>query len=689
MTDAPLTTDSGRLPQLDHIAFGGDYNPEQWGKDVWDADYEAFDAAHITTVTLGVFIWSLTQPAEDVFDFAALDEIVQRATDEGRQICLATGTGALSPWIAHAYPEVTRVDFEGRKHGYGQRHNACWSSPAFRRLAVGIAGRVAQRYASNPNVVAWHIGNEYGGDGGACFCSNCAAEFRLWLREKYGTLEALNDAWNTTFWSHRFTDFEQIVPPSALTEHWKGRGYTAFQGITLDYYRFSTDNAIRQYNEEKAAIRLHSDLPVTTNFMGFFQPLDYHRWAPHLDFASWDNYPPRADEPWRTALTHDLMRGLKAGQPFWLMEQTPTVTASRDVNPVRRPGIMRLWSWQAVAHGSDSVLFFQMRASRGACEMTHGAVLDHSGRLDTRAFREVSGLGSELAGTGGALVGGRTPARVALLVDWDSWWALEMADGPNRLLRYLPTVLDWGRALWEAGAQLDVVPVTADLSGYDVVVAPLLHVVTPEVAQSLETVTARGGTVVSGFQSGRVDTNDHRFLDDVPGPLKGLFGIRVAETDAAEPEFGNPVELGDGVVSQARLLFEILIPESAEVVGRYGEDFYAGEPAVTLNRIPAPDGEGHAWYIGAALDQAGLAHVLRRALARHDLIGPYGDEPAVELATRVSPSGEQVDYVLNHAREAVTVTWHADGTDLITGCTVAAGESVELKPAEVVVLRRA
>ena len=688
------------LPDVPGLAFGGDYNPEQWGRDVWDADYEAFDAARITTVTLGVFIWSLTQPAEDTFDFTVLDEIVQRAADEGRTICLATGTGALSPWIARAYPEVTRVDFEGRRHLYGQRHNACWSSPQFRRLAAGIAGRVAERYADNPAVVAWHIGNEYGGDGGACYCDLCAAEFRLWLQRRYGTLGELNEAWNTTFWSHRFTDWEEIVPPSALSEHWKGRTHTAFQGITLDYHRFTTDNAIRQYSEERAAIREHSALPTTTNFMGFFQPLDYHRWAPHLDFASWDNYPPRSDEPWRTALTHDLMRGIKDGAPFWLMEQTPTVTASRDVNPVRRPGINRLWSWQAVAHGSDAVLYFQMRASRGACEMTHGAVLDHSGRLDTRAFREVAGLGAELERAGEVIRGGRTPARVALLVDWDSWWAVEMADGPNRLVKYLPTLLEWGRAFWDAGAQLDVVPVTADLSGYDVVAAPLLHLVVGDLPDRLRAVAERGGTVLTGYLSGRADEDDRRFLADVPGPLADLVGVRVTETDSAEPDAANPIVFEDGddggdlAEVPGRLIFELLEPhEGTDVVARYGADFYAGTPAVTRRAVDRGAGaehgeQGEFWYLGTQLDQPGLARVVRRILARHDLLGPYADVPGLELATRVSPSGEVVDFLLHHGTEAVSVPLHAGGHDLVSGEDLAAGDALRLEPTDVVVLVR-
>lgn len=680
---------AARLPAVRGIAYGGDYNPEQWGKDVWDADYEAFGVARINTLTVGVFAWSLTQPAEHTFDFTVLDEIVQRAADEGRYLCLGTGTGALPPWVVRAHPDVTRVDFEGRRHVYGQRHNACWSSPAFRRLARDLAGRLAERYGRHPNVVAWHIGNEYGGDGGACYCELCAAAFRLWLRERYGTLEVLNEAWNTTFWSHRFTDWDEIEVPSALSEHWRGRGYTAFQGITLDFYRFTTDNAIRQYCEEKAAIREHSDLPATTNFMGFFQPLDYHRWAPHLDFASWDNYPPRVDEPWRTALAHDLMRGLKGGAPFWLMEQTPSVTASRDVNPVRKPGIMPLWSWQAVAHGSDSVLFFQMRQSRGACEMTHGAILEGSGRLDSRVFREVTALGEGLQRVGSTVAGARTPARVALLVDWESWWSVEMSDGPNRLVRYLPTILSWGRALFEAGAQADVVAVDADLGAYDVVLAPLLHLVRGDVVASLTSVAERGGTVLTGYLSGRRDEDDRRFLADFPGPLSELAGVRVAETDAAEPDAPNPVfgVLPDGSVleTSGRLLFEVLVPEGARVVARYGADFYAGEPAVTVRTLGA--GAGQVWYVGTELDQEGVAVMVRSLLARHGLVGPYADVPGLELAARVAPDGTRVDFLLNHGDGAVKVALHASGADLLTGRELSEGETVRIEPAGVVVLR--
>ncbi|MDG4839759.1 beta-galactosidase [Micromonospora sp. WMMD967] len=671
------------LPVTAKVPFGGDYNPEQWPEDVWKQDHRLFDSARIDLVTLGVFDWALTQPAEDVYDFSLLDRIVERAAAEGRGICLATGTGAHPAWLAKAYPEVTRTDFEGRKRRFGQRHNSCPSSPVYRRLSVELARRVARRYADTPAVVAWHVGNEYGG---ACYCDLCAAGFRGWLRNRYGTLDDLNAAWYTTFWSHTFTDWDQIEPPSALTEHWRGPDHTAFQGITLDYLRFSSDAMLTNFHDEKAAIRESSPtLPVTTNFMGMYRPIDYHRWAAHLDFASWDNYPPDDESAARMALTHDLMRGLKGGQPFWLMEQSPGVTACRDVNPLKRPGLMRLWSWQAVAHGADAVLFFQLRASRGASEKYHGAVIGHAGRSDTRVFREVAELGAELDRLGSASLGARTPARVALLFDWDSWWALEISDGPSRLVRYQEVVLAYHRALWDAGVDLDVVAVTADLSGYDVVVAPALHMLKGDLPQRLEDVAARGGSVLTTYLSGRVDENDQAFLMDVPGPLGQLMGVRVDEWDARGPEVVNPVRLGDGdeqVDVEARLLFELVIPQGAQVVGTYQADFYAGTPAVTRNSFGAGDG----WYVAAGLDQVGVSWVVRQVLARHDVLGPYPDVEDLESAVRVAPDGSRLLFLLNHRADPVEVTARRGGVDLLTGDRVWTGSTMRLPAYGVVVL---
>ncbi|MFJ4620151.1 beta-galactosidase [Streptomyces sp. NPDC088812] len=670
----------GNLPRTAKIAYGGDYNPEQWPDDVWDDDHRLFTRAGVDALTVGVFSWSLTEPAEGAYDFTVLDRILDRAAAEGRRAVLATGTAAVPPWLATKYPEVNRTDFEGRRHRYGQRHNFCPSSPAYRRLSTALAGRLAERYAGHPALLAWHINNEYGG---ACYCDLCAEAFRAWLRARHGTLDGLNDAWWTTFWSHRYTDWDQIEPPSALTEHWRGPDHTAFQGVTLDYQRFMTDALLGCFTAEKEAIRAHDPAtPVTTNFMGAYRPLDYHRWAPHLDFASWDSYPPLGAPPSRPALGHDLMRGLKDGAPFWLMEQTPSTTACHDVNPLRRPGELRLATWQAIAHGADATLYFQMRASRGACEKYFGAVIGHAGRDDTRVFREVAALGEELTALGDATLGARTPARTALLFDWDSWWALEISDGPSRLVRYPDVVHAYYRAAREAGADVDVVPVTADLTGYDVVLVPVLHLVKGDLADRLEELTRRGGTVLATFLTGRSDEHDRAFLSDVPGPLAGLLGIRVDEWDARPEDVVQPVTIGASR-HEARLVFEIVQPRGAEPVGTYGADFYAGTPAVTRHRF----GEGEAWYVATALDRPGVDDVVRRVLARHGLIGPYADRPAVETAHRVTPDGTRLLFLLNHAPEPAPLTAHTDATDLLTGKRIERGAPLTLDPLGVAVLR--
>lgn len=680
MTD---TTDHSRALQ-GKVLYGGDYNPEQWPREVWEQDHAAFDLAGIDTLTLAVFDWALISRHEDEYDFTLLDAIVARVAESGRRFVMGTATGALPPWLAHQHPEVNRTDFEGRRHVYGQRHNACPSSPVFRRLSSRLAGKIAERYAGHPSLVAWHIGNEYGG---ACYCENCAAAFRVWLEKKYSSLDRLNDAWNATFWSHTFTDWAQLVPPNALSEHWRGQNHTAFQGITLDYLRFMSDAMLANFIDEKAAIREHdSATPATTNFMGMYRPIDYHRWAEHLDFASWDNYPPTDRSEARMAFTHDLMRGLKGGDPFWVMEQTPTITASRDINPVKRPGVLRLWSWQSVAHGADAVLYFQMRQSRGACEKYHGAVLDHAGRTDNRAFREIQALGADFERVGPAVLGARTPARVAFLFDWDSWWASEITDGLNRTVGYPQVVLGYHRALWEAGVQLDVVAVDAPLDGYDVVVAPLLHLLKGNIAERLQAVVDRGGSVVSSFLSGRVDPDTNAFLTDAPGPLAPLFGVRVEETDSLPADSINRISFtGAGISGMAKShsVFEVLVAEGAEIVGSYGDDFYAGRAAVTRK---ASAGGGSAWYIGTLLELDGLTTILRAVLAEHSLIGPYADEAELEFSVREGAGG-RISFLLNHADAVVSVKAHASGIDLLTDNAITAGDSITIEAKGVVVLR--
>jgi beta-galactosidase len=306
--------------------------------------------------------------------------------------------------MAKKYPDILRTEFSGMKRKFGGRHNSCPNSPTYQRFSVALAKELALRYRGYENIVAWHISNEYGGE---CYCENCEKAFRIWLKKRYKTLEELNRVWNTSFWGHTFYDWEEVVLPNSLSEHFAYER-TMFQGISLDYRRFNSDSMLENYKAEVEAIKaITPDIPVTTNLMGFYKLLDYQKWAKHMDFVSWDNYPASGDPASKLALSHDLMRGLKGGLPFVLMEQTPSVTNWQAYNTLKRPNVMRLWSYQAVAHGADAVMFFQMRRSIGACEEYHGAVIDHVGNENTRVFREVTALGEELQNIGDKILGAR------------------------------------------------------------------------------------------------------------------------------------------------------------------------------------------------------------------------------------------------------------------------------------------
>lgn len=348
-----------KLPKL---FYGGDYNPDQWPKAVWDEDMRLFKLAGVDVATVGVFSWARLQPDELTYDFTWLDEVMDKLHENGVYACLATATAAVPAWLATRYPEVLRTDFEGRRRNYGFRHNFCPNSLTYRHYSRLLAQKLAERYQDHPALLVWHVNNEYGG---TCYSDVSAKAFRAWLRTRYGSLDALNEAWNTAFWSHTFYDWDEIVPPNLLSEH-RSANKTAFQGISLDYARFNSDSLLACYREERDALKaVTPDVPITTNFMGTYKPLDYFRWAEHLDVISWDSYPAYDTSVSETAMRHDLMRGLKGGQPFMLMEQTPSQQNWQPYNSLKRPGVMRLWSYQAVARGADTVMFFQLGRLRG------------------------------------------------------------------------------------------------------------------------------------------------------------------------------------------------------------------------------------------------------------------------------------------------------------------------------------
>ena len=442
--------------RINKVLYGGDYNPEQWPEEIWEEDMRLFKLAGIDEVTLNVFSWAALQPSEDTYNFEKLDKIMDLVEANGLKVFLATSTAAHPAWMAKRHPDILRTEFSGMKRKFGSRHNSCQNSPTYQKYSVLLAKKLAERYGERECVIGWHICNEYGGE---CYCENCENQFRVWLKKKYGTIEEVNKAWDTSFWGHTFYDWDEIVLPNMLSEHFEP-DRTTFQGISLDYRRFNSEGMLKCYQAEAAAIRsVVPDAKITTNLMGFYKPLDYQMWAKSMDFISWDNYPANEDPYSRIAMNYDLMRGIKGGQPFVLMEQTPSVTNWLAYNALKRPGVMRLWSYQAMAHGADAVLFFQMRRSIGACEKYHGAVIDHVGTENTRVFREISQLGKELQQLGDKTLGARSRAKAAILVDWDNWWAIEYSAGPSRDLKYLDEVFLYYRALEEQNYAVDIIGV--------------------------------------------------------------------------------------------------------------------------------------------------------------------------------------------------------------------------------------
>ncbi|MDE6318355.1 MAG: beta-galactosidase, partial [Lachnospiraceae bacterium] len=439
-----------------------------------EEDMRILKLAHIDIVTLNVLSWAMLQPDEDTYCFDKLDKIMALVKKNDLKVCLATATGAHPAWMARKHPDILRVDTNGARHKFGSRHNSCPSSPTYRKYAAALAKKLAERYQDHDNLVAWHISNEYGGE---CYCENCERKFREWLKDKYGSIEEVNRVWNTAFWGHTFYDFEDIVVPNHLSEHW-GNDRTTFQGISLDYKRFNSENLLAVYRMEYDVIHaVTPDIPITTNLMGTFPGLDYQMWGKYMDFISWDNYPANDTPAEGNAMRHDLMRGLKQGKPFALMEQTPSVTNWLPYNMLKRPGVMRLWSYQAVAHGADTVMFFQMKRSIGACEKYHGAVIDHAGHENTRVFREVTQLGAELEKLGDETLGARSESRAAILFDWDNWWAVSYSAGPSIYLDYCREVEHYYKAFFDRNIPVDMIGVENDLSPYALVVAPVLYMV--------------------------------------------------------------------------------------------------------------------------------------------------------------------------------------------------------------------
>lgn len=590
-------------PKFPKFLHGGDYNPDQWLRypDVLKKDIELMKKAEINCVSVGIFSWAHLEPEEGVYTFGWLEEIIDNLYKNGIYTVLATPSGAKPLWMSEKYEEIRRVQPSGLRELSGARHNHCYTSPIYREKVREMDRRLAERFSGHPGVILWHLSNEYGGE---CYCPLCQAAFRDWLREKYGTLEKLNHAWWTDFWSHTYTDWEQIHAPVA-------HGEMNVHGLTLDWKRFVTYQTVDFMKAERETVKsVCAELPVTANLMGFYEQLDYFKFADALDVVSWDNYPQwhmadNTEVAVFSALSHDLMRSIKH-ESFLLMESTPSVTNWSPVSMLKRPGMHKLSSLQAVAHGSNSVQYFQLRKSRGSSEKFHGAVIDHVGNSgpyefvkteSTRVFKDVQSVGAALGEMNARddLYNTEVKAEVAIVYDWENRWALEGAAGPRKAgMHYIETVTAHYRAFWERGVQVDIVGMDQEFSCYKLVIAPMLYMYRNGFEKKLRAFTEAGGTLVSTYWSGIVDDTDLCFLGGTPGNMMDVFGVWNEEIDALPDGVLNEISV-NGKSYAALELCARVHPITAEVLGTYGKDFYAGEAAVTKNAF----GLGAAYYLAA------------------------------------------------------------------------------------------
>ncbi len=664
--------------RIEKVLYGGDYNPEQWSEDVWEEDMRLFALAGIDIVTLNVFSWASLQPDEHTYCFEKLDKIMDLVEKNGLKVCMATSTAAHPAWMAKKYPDILRTEFNGMKRKFGSRHNSCQNSPTYQKYSVRLAKKLAERYKDRECIVAWHVSNEYGGE---CYCENCEKAFRIWLKDKYKTIEELNRAWNTAFWGHTFYEWDEIVVPNLLSEHF-AENRTTFQGISLDYRRFNSEGMLHCFKAEYEAIKsVIPDAKITTNLMGFYKPLDYQMWANEMDFISWDNYPANDDPYARIAMNHDLMRGIKGGQPFVLMEQTPSVTNWLAYNALKRPNVMRLWSYQAMAHGADAILFFQMRRSIGACEKYHGAVIDHVGNENTRVFREIAKLGEELKQLGSKTLGSTMDSKVAVVVDWDNWWALEYSAGPSCDLKYLDEVFGYYRALEEQNYSVDLIGVNDDLSKYEVVIAPILYMTKGSYDETVREYVKNGGTFITTFFSGIVDEHDLVITGGYPGHLRDILGIWVEEIDALPAGTTNAFTY-EGKEYEAKLLCDIMHLEGAKALATYEKDFYANTPVLTVNEY----GKGKAYYVGTRSSEDFYQTFLKERLEEKGVRPVLEVEGAGIEATERIKGDKRYLFVLNHNDTEGTFVMPKTKVDLLTGRTYTKGEVVTIPSKEVMIL---
>lgn len=644
---------------FDHIIHGGDYNPDQWidTPEIWDEDMRLMNLAHVNSATVGIFSWSMLEPEEGVYNFEWLDKLLDKLHENGKDVILATPSGARPVWLSQKYPEVLRVEETGIRNEYGVRHNHCLTSPIYREKVRNINTLLAQRYKDHPAVKMWHISNEYCGE---CHCELCQEAFREWLKKEYhNSLDELNFKWWNGFWSHRVTDWSQINSP-------KFRGENHVSAMKLAWRRFVSESHISFFENEIAPLReITPNIPITTNFMKMYDGINYQDFAKKLDLVSWDNYPAwdkgnNVNEALDTAFVHDAFRTMGGGKPFFMMESTPSLVNWHDVNKLPYPRRQELSSIQAVAHGADSIQYFQWRKSRGGHEKFHGAVVDHCGHENTRVFKEVSNLGKSLEKLSD-VVGERCNSKVAIIYDWENGWAVKSFCGYNNLQRdYYHECTKWYAPFWKNGISVDIIAMDDDYSKYDLVIAPFLYMLKDGTKERIESYVKNGGSFVAGYLSGIVDKDDLCFLGGFPADnLKNVFGIWVEETDSLPDGMKNVVEF-NGKKYDAINFCDILHASSAEILAEYKEDFYKNMPAVTKNRY----GDGTAYYCAFANSGDFFYDFVKELVSTNNIAPDTGI--VTENGVSVRKRGDMI-FVMNFTDSEQKVTLDKTYKNVLTG----------------------
>lgn len=632
------------------LVFGCDYNPEQWDRSVWPEDVRLMQQAGVGLVAINIFGWSSINPSDGVWDFSALDEIIGLLHAGGIRINLGTGTASPGPWVTARHPEMLPVGEDGTVFQQGGRQGYCPSSPIFRAYAADVVTRVVDRYGDHPAVSLWHVSNELGCHNALCYCDTSAEAFRGWLRARYADIDALNRAWGTTFWSQRYSHFDDIRPPAQALS-------LRNPGQILDFQRFSSDEQLALYRAEAAILRERSDVPVTTNFMvtAHIRNLDYWSWAGDMDLIANDHYLDRrlSDARGELSFAADLTRGLAQGASWLLMETSTGAVNWQPFNLAKAPGEMQRNIASHIARGADGICFFQWRASTQGAEKYHTALVPHAGE-DSDQWRDVLELGGLLDRLGD-VVGTRVVADAALFFSWESWWAAENEGRPSEALTYLGQVHAAHAALSDAGVTTDVVRPGGDLDGYRLLIVPALHLISDADAAAIARAVENGATALITFFSGIVDEEDRVRTGGYPGAFRDLLGIRSEEFAPLLP--GEVVTLTDGTTGS--IWSERLTTTDAEVVAAFVDGPAAGRPAITRRTA----GAGEAWFLGTQPERDDYRRLIARLTESAGIVPTPGADRDVEIVRRTGDAGSFL-FVINHGSADVEIT--ASGHDLVT-----------------------